>query len=31
LELPDSIDTVFATAYEATADRIWDIMQTGAN
>ena len=31
LQLPDSIDTVFATAYEATADRIWDIMQTGAN
>lgn len=26
--LPDSIDPLFATAYEDTADRIWDIMQT---
>lgn len=31
LELPDSIDAEFAAAYESTADRIWDILQHGAN
>lgn len=29
LALPDTINPNFAAAYEDTADRIWDIMQTG--
>nr|WP_111299603.1 T9SS C-terminal target domain-containing protein [Paracoccus saliphilus] len=30
LELPDTIDPLFAAAYEQTADRIWDIMRAEA-